>query len=84
MIGSLWPWWCFPDLFNLQPVTPDPLQEVTETSNQGVLLHTCDANLAVTQLHGLSAHLLYQHSFRLQTKKLNKKERTYANTENSN
>lgn len=60
---------CFSDLFNLQTMTPDPLQQVTETGDQGVLLHARDANLAVTQLHGLPTHLLYQHTFRLQTNK---------------
>lgn len=54
-----------PDLFNLQPVAPDPLQQVAQAGDQGVLLHTGDADLAVTQLHGLPAHLLHQHALGL-------------------
>lgn len=57
------------DLFDLQPVAPDPLQQVTETRYQGVLLHAGDADLAVTQLHSLPTHLLHQHAFGLQGNK---------------
>lgn len=56
----------FPDLFNLQPVAPDPLQQVTETCNQGVFLNTGNADFSVAQLHSLTPHLLYQHTFSLQ------------------
>lgn len=38
----------YSDLFNLQPMAPDPLQQVTETRNQGVFLNTGDADLSVT------------------------------------
>lgn len=53
------------DLFDLQPVAPDSLQQVTQTRYQGVLLHTGDADLAVAQLHSLPAHLLHEHALGL-------------------
>lgn len=55
-----------PDLFDLQPVAPDPLQEVTEARNKSVLFNTGDADLSVAQLHGLPTHLLHQHTLGLQ------------------
>lgn len=54
-----------PDLFNLQPVAPDPLQQVTETRDQSVLFHTGDADLSVAQLHRFPTHLLHQHTLSL-------------------
>lgn len=53
-------------LFHLQPMTPDPFQEVTKAGNQGVLFHPCDVDFPVPQLHSLSAHLLHQHPLGLQ------------------
>ena len=53
------------DLFNLQPVAPDPLQQVAEAGDESVLLHPRDADLPVAQLHRLPAHLLHQHALRL-------------------
>lgn len=49
-------------LFNLQPVTPDSLQQVTEAGDERVLLHAGDADLTMTKLHCLPAHLLNQHT----------------------
>lgn len=49
-------------LLNLQPVAPDSLQQVTETGDECVLLHTGDADLTVTELHRFPAHLLHQHA----------------------
>lgn len=49
-------------LFNLQPMAPDSLQQVTEAGDECVLLHAGDADLTVTELHCLPAHLLHQHA----------------------
>lgn len=59
---------CFPftDLLDLKPMAPDSLQQVTQTGDQGVLLHAGDADLTMTQLHSLAAHLLHQHALGLQ------------------
>lgn len=56
-------------LFDLQPVAPDPLQQVTETGDERVLLHASDADLTVTKFHRLPAHLLHQHALCLDEKK---------------
>ena len=53
------------DLFDLQPVAPDALQQVTEAGDERVLLHPCDADLPVAQLHRLTPHLLHQHALSL-------------------
>lgn len=53
-------------LFDLQPVAPDPLQQVTQAGDERILFQTSDIGLTVAQFHCLSAHLFYQHPLGLQ------------------
>ena len=48
-------------LFHLQPMTPNPFQQVTKTGNQGIIFHPCDVHFPMSQFHSLSPHLLHQH-----------------------
>ena len=66
------------DLFNLQPVAPDPLQQVTEAGDESVLFHPRDADLPVAQLHRLPAHLLHQHALRLHNNNTAPDEHVFA------
>lgn len=50
-------------LFDLQTMTPDPFQKITQAGDERVLLHPRDADLPMAQLHRLPAHLLHQHTF---------------------
>lgn len=53
-------------LFNLQPMAPDSLQQVTEAGDECVLFYAGDADLTVTKLHCFPAHLLHQHALCLE------------------
>ena len=58
----------FTDLFDLQPVAPDPLEQVTQAGDQSVLLQSSNVGLTMTQLHRLPSHLLHQHTLSLNIK----------------
>lgn len=59
-------------LFDLQPVAPDPLQQVTQAGDERVLLQAGDVGLTVAQLHRLSTHLLHQHPLGLENTRAQK------------
>ena len=49
-------------MFGLQSVRPDPLEQVAERGDEGVLLDAHQRTFAVAKLHRLAAHLLHQHA----------------------
>lgn len=57
---------CVSDLFQEQSMAPGPLQQVTETMDECILLQACNGSLSLTQFHTLFPHFLHQHPFGLQ------------------
>lgn len=52
-------------LFDLQAVAPYSLQQVTQASDECILLQPSDIRLTVAELYSLSTHLLHQHPLSL-------------------